>query len=136
MGDHDSAMLAFVKLAGVSQSREQLGPRDKFLVLAGVAASRGNYPAVARRCRELLLSHNPAHLLKRYETVEEALEDDEFLAYLRQLSRFCSYEKAEHLLSQLEISTDLPKISAKLSPADYALLLLGHSAGGGGAAGG
>ena len=51
MDDHDAAMLTFVKLAGVSQSREQLGPRDKFLVLAGVAASRANHPAVAHRCR-------------------------------------------------------------------------------------
>ncbi len=129
MDDHDAAMLAFVKLAGVSQSREQLGPRDKFLVLAGTAASRGNHPAVARRCRELLLAHNPAHLLKRYETFEQALEDDEFRMYLRQLVRFCSYEKAEHHLSQLEISPELPNISAKLSAEEYALLLLGHSAG-------
>ena len=129
MDDHDSAMLAFVKLAGVSQSREQLGPRDKFLVLAGVAASRARHAAVAERCRELLLSHNPSHLLKRYETIELALDDDAFQSYLRQLSRFCPYEKAEHLLSQLDISTELPNISAKLSAADYALLLLGHSSG-------
>jgi hypothetical protein len=127
MDDHDAAMLAFVKLAGVSQSREQLGPRDKFLVLAGVAASRADHPAVAQRCRELLLAHNPSHLLKRYETIELALEADEFQTYFRQVSRFCSYEKAEHHLAQLDISTDLPKLSAKLSAADYALLLLGHS---------
>jgi hypothetical protein len=129
MDDHDAAMLAFVKLAGVSQSREQLGPRDKFLVLAGVAASRADHPAVAQRCRELLLAHNPSHLLKRYETIEQALQDAEFQTYFRQVSRFCSYEKAEHHLSQLDISTDLPNISAKLSPEDYALLLLGHSPG-------
>jgi hypothetical protein len=129
MDDHDAAMLAFVKLAGVSQSRDQLAPRDKFLVLAGVAASRAGHPAVAQRCRELLLAHNPAHLLKRYEKIGEALGDAEFEAYLRQVSRFCSYEKAEHLLSQLDISTELPKLSAKLSAEEYALLLLGHSPG-------
>ena len=122
-------MLTFVKLAGVSQSRDQLAPRDKFLVLAGVAASRAGHAAVAQRCRELLLAHNPAHLLKRYETIEQALGDVEFEAYLRQVSRFCSYEKAEHLLSQLDISTELPKLSAKLSAEEYALLLLGHSPG-------
>jgi len=120
-------MLAFVKLAGVSQTRQQLGPRDKFLVLAGVAASRASFPAVARRCRELVLAHNRSHLLKRYETIEAALEDAEFQTYLKQLSRFCPYEKAEHHLSQLEISPDLPDLSSKLSPGDYALLLLGRS---------
>ena len=128
MDDHDTAMLTFVKLAGISQSREQLGPRDKFLVLAGVAASRANYPAVAHRCRELVLGNNPAHLFKRYETVAQALEDGEFQAYLKQVSRFCSYEKAEHHLSQLDISTELPNIATKLSPEEYALLLLGHAA--------
>ncbi len=128
MDDHDAAMLAFVKLAGVSQSREQLGPRDKFLVLAGAAASRGSHPAVARRCRELLLAHNAAHLLNRYATFEAALEDEEFQTYLRQLARFCSYEKAEHHLAQLDISPDLPNLSAQLSAAEYALLLLGRSA--------
>ena len=125
--DHSSAMLAFVKLAGVSQTRQQLGPRDKFLVLAGVAASRASFPAVARRCRELVLAHNRSHLLKRYETIEAALEDAEFQTYLKQLSRFCPYEKAEHHLSQLEISPDLPDLSSKLSPGDYALLLLRRS---------
>ena len=125
--DHSSAMLAFVKLAGVSQTRQQLGPRDKFLVLAGVAASRANCLAVSRRCRELILAHNPSHLVKRYETFEAALEDAEFEPYLKQLSRFCSYEKAEHHLSQLDISPDLPELSSKLSPGDYALLLLGRS---------
>ncbi len=127
MDDHDAAMLTFVKLAGVSQSREQLGPRDKFLVLAGVAASRASHPAVAQRCRELVLAHNPAHLLKRYVSIEQALDDGEFQAYFKQVSRFCSYEKAEHHLSQLDISSELPKITAKLSPEEYALLLLGHS---------
>jgi hypothetical protein len=129
MVDHDAAMLTFVKLAGVSQSRQQLGPRDKFLVLAAVAAGRAEHPAVAARCRELVLAHNPAHLVKRYTTIEDALESDEFQALLKQLTRFCSYEKAEHLLSQLDISTELPKISAKLSAEEYALLLLGHARG-------
>jgi hypothetical protein len=129
MTDHDAAMLAFVKLAGVSQSRQQLGPRDKFLVLAGVAAARANLPSVSRRCRELILAHNPAHVVGRYETIELALADGEFAAYIRQLSRFCSYEKAEHHLSQLEISTEVPKLSAQLGAGDYALLLLGHSGG-------
>lgn len=127
MDDHDSAMLAFVKLAGISQSRSQLGPRDKFLILAGVAADRAGHPAVAERCRELVLANNPSHLVKRYDSLAQAIADDEFQAYLKQLSRFCSYEKAEHHLSQLDITTELPKITARLSPAEYALLLLGRS---------
>ncbi|MGQ0634914.1 MAG: hypothetical protein ACT4QC_09910 [Planctomycetaceae bacterium] len=127
MPDHDAAMLAYAKLAGLSQDRRQLGPRDKFLVLAGAAACRGGWPAVADRCRELVLAHNPAHLLKRYETFGAACEDEDFLTYLKQVERFCPYEKAEHLLDRQELTPDLPPVAAKLSAGDYALLLLGHS---------
>src|SRR5262245_45285348 len=122
MPDHNAAMLAFCKLAGISQSRRQLGPRDKFLILAGVAAARSGWPAVAERCRELVLAHNPAHLLRRHPTFAGALRDDDFQPYLKRLARFCSYEKAEHYLSQMELSPDLPPISAKLTPGEYALL--------------
>ncbi|MSR57232.1 MAG: hypothetical protein EXS05_06140 [Planctomycetaceae bacterium] len=127
MPDHDAAMLAYVKLAGVSQARKQLGPRDKFLVLAASAACRAGWPAVAERCRELILAHNAAHLLRKHPLFQDALRDADFQTYLKQIERFCSYEKAEYLLARQEMTPDLPKLSTKLSPGDYALLLLGHS---------
>jgi hypothetical protein len=127
MPDHDAAMLAFVKLAGISQDRSQLGPRDKFLVLAAATACRAGWLPVAERCRELILAHNPAHLLRRFPTFAEACRDDDFETYLRQTERFCSYERAEYLLDQQEMTPDPPPLTAKLSAGDYALLLLGHS---------
>ncbi|HTI51915.1 MAG TPA: hypothetical protein VL475_13220 [Planctomycetaceae bacterium] len=127
MPDHDAAMLAFVKLAGISQDRRQLGPRDKFLVLAAAAACRGGWLAVAERCRELVLAHNAVHLLHRFPSFVEACKAPAFEPYLRQTERFCSYEKAEYLLAQQAITPDLPRITARLSPGDYALLLLGRS---------
>jgi len=128
MDDHERAMLTFAKLAGLSQTRQQLGPRDKFLVLAAVAACHGRHPQIATHCRELVLAHNPAHLLKRFESIDSALAEDEFQAFLKQLARFCSFEKAEHLLSQLGQSVDLPP---KSKPADleaYVLKLLDTAA--------
>jgi len=127
MQDHDAAMLAFVKLAGLSQDRQQLGPRDKFLVLAASAACRGGWTQVAERCRDLVLAHNAVHLLHKFPSFVESQEAEEFQTYLKQVERFCSYEKAEHLLAQQELTPDLPRISAKLTPGDYALLLLGRS---------
>ena len=124
MDDHERAMLTFAKLAGLSQSRQQLGPRDKFLVLAAVAACHGLHPQVATHCRELVLAHNPAHLLKRFETIERALAENEFQPFLKQLARFCSYEKAEHLLSQLGLSVELPPTSTPADLEAYALKLL------------
>ena len=127
MLDHEAAMLAFVKLAGVAQTRGQLPQRDKFLLLTGAAACRGNWTVVAERCRQLVLTHNPLHLLKRYPSFAAAMEDEEFQTYFKQLSRFCSYERAEHYLTQLQISPGFPTTSGSLSAGDYALLLLGKS---------
>jgi hypothetical protein len=127
MPDHDVAMLAFVKLAGVSQDKQQLGPRDKFLALAAAAASRGGWPVVAERCRELILANNPAHLLHRYASFVEAYKAEDFQVYLRQTERFCPYEKAEYLLDRQEITPAPPPLTTRLNPGDYALLLLGHS---------
>lgn len=129
MFDHTAAMLAFIKLAGVSQSRQQLLPRDKFLMLAAVSAAEAGCPEVAARCRELIVAHNPAHLIGHHASVEQALMTADFQTYLRQLSRFCSYERAEHLLTQLELAPGLPPASAGLNPAEYALLLLGNAPG-------
>lgn len=120
-------MLAFVKLAGISQDRKQLGPRDKFLVLAAAAASRAGWLNVAERCRDLVLAHNAVHLLHKFESFAEALRAEDFQPYLRQIERFCSYEKAEYLLAQREMTPDLPPLSTRLSAGDYALLLLGRS---------
>ncbi|MFN0055082.1 MAG: hypothetical protein ACKV0T_23155 [Planctomycetales bacterium] len=126
MADHDAAMLAFAKLAGLSQDRQQLGPRDKFLILAGTAALRAGWPAVAERCRELILSHNPRHLIGQSASFADALRNDDFQVFLRQAEKFCSYEKGEHLLSQNDLTPDLPRTSARFSPGEYALLLLGR----------
>jgi hypothetical protein len=122
--DHASAMLAFLKLSGVSQTRQQLGPRDKFLVLGGAAALKAGWPVVAERCRDLVLSHNPAHHLGHYATFAEALTNEEFNEFFRQLCKFCSYERAEHLLTQLRIAPGLPPLAGNLADGDYALLLL------------
>ena len=78
MLDHDAAMVAFVKLAGVAQSRGQLLQRDKFLLLAAAAACHAGWLPVAERGRKLVLAHNPAHLVKRHDTFAAAMADAEF----------------------------------------------------------
>ena len=124
MLDHSLALVAFVKLAGIAHSKQQLIQRDKFLLLAGVAASKANFPHVAARCRELVLAHNPYHLIRSYETIEAALEDSDFAPFLVQLQRFCSYQRAQHYLTQLNIQPGLPVRAGSFNAADYALLLL------------
>ena len=129
MLDHSAAMLAFIKLAGVSQSKQQLAQRDKFLLLAAATAVETGFDEVAERCRQLVRDHNPVHLIHRFESVAHALADPEYQSFQRQLKRFCSYEKAEHYLTQLKIAPGLPGKESTLSVGDYALLLLGHAPG-------
>jgi hypothetical protein len=99
--NHESAMLAYVRLADVSQRKQQLIGRDKLLVLAAAAACRAGWIDVGQRCRELVLDHNPAHLIGTYPTAADAVRSSDFTPLLNRLERMCGYERAEFLVSEL-----------------------------------
>ncbi|HEV8002371.1 MAG TPA: hypothetical protein VGP63_20950 [Planctomycetaceae bacterium] len=103
--NHQSAMLAYVRLAEVSQRKRQLIGRDKLLVLAAAAACRAGWIDVGERCRQLVLEHNPAHLIGTFPTVADAVRNDNFTPLLNQLERMCGYERAEFLVSELGLET-------------------------------
>lgn len=128
MPDYERAMLMYARLAAISQDKQQLAGRDKFLILTGAEACRAGWPDVAARCRELVVANNPAHMLNRYETFPGALRDEEFGVFLKQLERFCTHEKAEHLLSELEISPDLPANYRDAGAGTFALDVLAGEA--------
>lgn len=124
MQHDDRVMLAYTKLARLSQNKRQLVGRDKFLLLAGAAACRAGWLEVADCCRAMVLEHNPQHLIGRFESFPAALRDPEFAPFLKQLERFCSYERAEHLLRELGLSPEVPAAETGRSPAAYALQAL------------
>ncbi len=99
--NHEQAMLAYVRLADVSQQKHQLIGRDKLLVLAAAAACRAGWIDVGERCRQLVLEHNPAHLIGTFPTAADAVRNDNFTPLLNQLERMCRYERAEFLVSEL-----------------------------------
>lgn len=94
-------LAVYLQLARAATVRQEHLDRDKLLVLAAVTAAESGWTALAERCRERVLAENPRHLLRRWPTVDEALEDDEFLAYVKQLRRRYSPERAEHLADEL-----------------------------------
>jgi hypothetical protein len=102
--NHESAMLAYVRLADVSQQKHQLIGRDKLLVLAAAAACRAGWIDVGERCRQLVLEHNPAHLIGTYPTAADAVRSSDFTPLLNQLERMCGYERAEFLVSELDLA--------------------------------
>lgn len=108
MPDHEQAMLAYLKLAAVSHEKRQFPGRDRFLLLAGTEACRSGLLDVAETCRELVLQSNSRHMVRRYDTLMDALRDAEFQPFVKQLERFCPVERAEHLLSELGLSVDVP----------------------------
>jgi len=124
MTDSERDMLAYVQLAVLSQQKKQQAGRDRFLVLAAVAACREGWPAVAARCRALILEHNRSHLIGHFKTVAEALRSDDFQPFVKQLDRFCGSERAEFLLSELNMDPTQAARSSNTSAGDYALQLL------------
>ena len=99
----DRALGMYLQLARAAGIRGQAGIRDKLLILAGVTAAEIDHADIATECRERILEHNPQHLIRRWPTFSEALDDEEFQVYLKQQLRRYSPERVEHLLSQLGI---------------------------------
>jgi hypothetical protein len=103
--NHERAMLAYLRLADVSQQKHQLIGRDKLLVLASAAACRAGWIDVGERCRQLVIEHNPAHLIGTFPTAADALRSADFTPLVNQLERMCGYERAEFLVSELGLET-------------------------------
>src|SRR5260370_20385607 len=89
------------ELAEIYESQGQAQMRDRFLVLAADAALTAGRPEEAERLREVLLQHNPHHLLKPYANLGEALKSSDIRNYVAALRRSHPYERAEHLLETL-----------------------------------
>jgi len=94
-------MLAYVRLAEVSERRHQLVGRDKLLVLATAAACRAGWIDVGERCRQLVLEHNAAHLIGTFASAADAIRSPDFAPLVNQLERMCGYERAEFLVDEL-----------------------------------
>jgi hypothetical protein len=127
MRDHESAMLSYIRLAEMSQRRRQLLGRDKLLVLASAAACRAGWPEVAERCRQLVLEHNPAHLIGNFPSVADALRSEDFAPLLKQHERLCGYERAEFLANDLGLKPDIRPEPDDKTPGQIALELLSSS---------
>ena len=95
-------MTAFARLAEISQQKQQFPQRDKFLLLAGIAACHAGWLDIAQQCRAIVLEHNPQHLVGRYPTFPDAIRSDNFETFHKSLERFCTFEKAEHLLGDID----------------------------------
>lgn len=113
----------YLHLARASGARRRPDVRTRLLVLAAVAAAYGSLNRIAAYCRQLVLQHNPRHIIGRWETVADALADEDFLHFLRHLERRYPFERVERML--VELGFDLTnERETYYSDEEYAAALL------------
>ena len=121
MVNHDLEMLTYLRLAELSQRKQNALGCDKLLVLAGAAACEAGCLPVAERCREVLVHHQPRHQLARYASFADALRSDEFTPLLKRLRKLCSFEQAEFLAQD---RTLVDEGDAELTAAEFEAVAL------------
>ena len=112
---HESPAAGMVALSACPQCG---GPRD---------ASQGDAPdRLCAACRSQMLDSNPNHMIRRWPTIDAALDDPDFRHFLRQVERRYPHEKAERMMDELEIVTGNER-AAYYTDEEYAASLLGLS---------
>lgn len=76
--------------------------RDKALVLGGTCASMMQMKAIEKFCRSVVLQRNRGHMLKRWESITEALEYEDFHLLLKQIKKKLPEETALELLHDFD----------------------------------
>lgn len=96
-------LATYLHLAKSAWKRLRLQDRDRLLVISGFISTRMNLPRIAQHCRALILENNPGHMMRKWADFGEALEDSDFLHFLKQIQRRFPQEKAEIMLANLGI---------------------------------
>lgn len=73
------------------------------LILAGIQAANMNLYRLSQYCRAEIIEHNPRHLVGRWNSIGEALLDEEFATFAKSVSRRVPLERAEQMLDSLGI---------------------------------
>lgn len=100
-------LILYLRLAQAFKNRLKMADRDRALVLAGVTAARLGLSPVAEFCRQIILQHNHGHMVRRWKSFEEAIQDPDFLHFLKQVRRKVPLERAESLLIELGYECDV-----------------------------
>lgn len=126
MTDEIDRLAVYLHLARASEMRQRLHVRDRLLVLSSALAARAGLPRIAEYCRQRVLRHNPKHLIQRWNRVEDAVRDPEFVHFLRHLEQRYPPENAEGMLSSLGVDRARER-ETYYNDEEYAAALLGTS---------
>ena len=114
----------YLHLARAAENRRQPLVRDRVLLLAAVIAAQIDLAPIAAACRELILAHNPGHLVGRWPSIGAALGEEDFQALVSQLSTRYGPERVERLVEQLGIERAGER-AVYASDGEFAAALLG-----------
>lgn len=107
MVDHLQELVLFLRLAQAFKNRLQMSDRDRALVLAGTYAAMLQMKPVAEFCRTVILQNNHGHMLRKWPTFGQAIEEPDFGTFLKQVRRRFPTERAEILLQEMGYECDV-----------------------------
>lgn len=122
--DAKRELVLYLRLSQAFKERRQMQERDKALVIGGACASMMQMPAIEKFCRSVILQRNRGHMLKRWESFTEALEDEDFHLLLRQIRKKIPEERALELLEDFQYHCPVKKSDHK-SNESFAAAVLG-----------
>lgn len=107
MPDVMKELVLYLRLAQAFKNRLQMSDRDRALVLAGSYAALMQMVPVSGFCKQLILQNNHGHMVRKWDSFEQAIEAEDFLTFLRQVRRRIPVERAETQLSELNYQCDV-----------------------------
>jgi hypothetical protein len=116
----------YLNLAKAAGIRRQPLVKDRALLLAGVIAAQIDLVPIAGGCRDEILRNNRRHLVGRWQTISEALAEEDFQTLVSQLSTRYGPERVERMVEQLEIDDRIERADFA-SDGEFAAALLGKS---------
>lgn len=117
-------LVLYLRLAQAFKNKLQMPDRDRALVLAGTCAAILEMKSIDNFCRKLILQNNHGHMMKRWESFAEAIHQEDFGIFIKQIRRKFPIERAETLLSEFSYSCDVVRESYPSDEA-YASAVMG-----------
>ena len=102
-------LILFLRLAQAFNDRLLLPDRDRALVLAACCAELNQMPPVAEFCRQLILQNNRGHMVRKWNSMGDALQNADFVHFLRQIQRKLPVEAAESKLLEIGYNCDVKR---------------------------
>jgi hypothetical protein len=122
--DPKRELILYLRLSQAFKERRKMQDRDKALVIGGTCASLMQMKAVENFCRSVILQRNHGHMLKRWDSITEALEYEDFHLLLKQIKKKYPEDVAEDLLEEFDYRCRV-KISDHKSNESFAAAVLG-----------